>query len=77
MSDGVTFLWAENYTPDFIQLESKRGDYETYCRNETCELELNIDITAVRCSKCGWEVPKGADLNEIKFCCHCGRRVTA
>lgn len=41
-----------------------------------CTLEINIDCTAVCCSKCGYEIPKGTNLNEVKLCPSCDREVT-
>lgn len=40
----------------------------------TCEFELNTDMTAIRCDKCGYELPKGTDLKATRFCGGCGRR---
>ena len=40
-----------------------------------CELEINTDMTAVKCSKCGYVVPKGTDLMSVKYCAGCGRKV--
>lgn len=41
----------------------------------TCELEINTDVNAIRCSKCGYVVPKGTDLMGIRYCASCGRKV--
>ena len=48
---------------------------EVFNPTETCELEISTDMTAIRCSKCGWKVPKKANLANINFCQKCGRRV--
>lgn len=42
---------------------------------ETCELEINTDMTAVKCSRCGYVVPKGTNLMNVKYCAGCGRKV--
>ena len=58
------------------------GDYvmkricEVFNPVQTCELEISTDMTDVRCSKCGWKVPKKANLANINFCQNCGRKVT-
>lgn len=44
-------------------------------RLETCELEINADMTAIKCSKCGYVVPKGTDLMSVRYCSGCGRKV--
>ena len=41
----------------------------------TCRMELSTDMEHVRCTKCGYKVPHGADLTETRFCGGCGRRV--
>ena len=43
--------------------------------NGTCEFELNTDMTAIRCDKCGYELPKGTDLKATRFCGGCGSQV--
>lgn len=40
----------------------------------TCELEFNTDMTAIRCSKCGYELPYGSDLMQTRFCGGCGAK---
>ena len=40
-----------------------------------CEFELNTDMSAIRCSSCGYELPKGTDLAETRFCGGCGKAV--
>lgn len=75
MSDGVTFLWALNGWPDFIKLEGKRGDYETYYPAETCE---DVGHYCFTCSKCGWTAnePRHAFGGFWpKFCPECGAKV--
>ena len=42
---------------------------------ETCELEINTDMTAIKCSGCGYVVPKGTNLMSVKYCAGCGRQV--
>lgn len=39
----------------------------------TCKFELNIDMTAIRCSACGYELPKGTNLLATRFCGGCGK----
>ena len=41
----------------------------------TCEFELNTEMTAIRCDKCGYELPKGTDLGATRFCGGCRRAV--
>ena len=41
----------------------------------TCELELNTDMTAVRCDACGHVMPPGTDLMSVNYCPNCGRKV--
>ena len=41
----------------------------------TCELEINTDMTAIRCSKCGYVLPKGTNLMGVRYCAGCGRKV--
>jgi len=41
----------------------------------TCEFELNTDMTAIRCDKCDYELPKGTDLKATRFCGGCGKAV--
>ena len=41
----------------------------------TCELELNTDMTAVRCDACGHVMPPGTDLMSVNYCPNCGRLV--
>ena len=50
-----------------------RIDYEEL-GSGACEFELNTDMTAIRCDKCGYELPKGTDLKATRFCGGCGRR---
>lgn len=38
-----------------------------------CEFELNTDMTAIRCDKCGYELPAGVSLSKTKRCGGCGR----
>lgn len=40
-----------------------------------CEMKIDIDMNAIRCSKCGYKLPFGTDLGETRFCGGCGRRV--
>ena len=40
-----------------------------------CEFEINIDMTAIRCSACGYELPKGTSLRSTRFCGGCGKAV--
>lgn len=40
-----------------------------------CEFELNTDMSAIRCSACGYELPKGTNLLETRFCGGCGKAV--
>ena len=41
----------------------------------TCELEINTDMTAIRCSKCGYVLPKGTNLMGVRYCAGCGAKV--
>ena len=41
----------------------------------TGELDFNIDMSAIRCTACGFELPKGSPLTEIRYCFHCGAKV--
>ena len=43
----------------------------------TCEFELNTDMTAIKCSECGYKLPKGADLTATNFCGGCGAKVVS
>jgi hypothetical protein len=47
-----------------IEYEPKRGE---------CEMEINIDMTAIQCDKCGYKIPKGTDLKKTRFCGGCGK----
>lgn len=44
---------------------------------DMCELEINTDMTAIKCSRCGYVVPKGTDLMSVHYCAGCGRKVIA
>ena len=39
-----------------------------------CEFELNTDMDAIRCDKCGYELPVGTSLRAMRYCGGCGRR---
>lgn len=41
----------------------------------TCKLELATDMESIRCSACGYKLPKGTDLKATKFCGGCGCEV--
>lgn len=41
----------------------------------TCKLELATDMESIRCSVCGYKLPKGTDLKATKFCGGCGCEV--
>lgn len=65
---------------DCVILHDESGKHEPMefvpkAGNGTCEFELNTDMTAIRCDKCGYELPKGTDLKATRFCGGCGRRV--
>ena len=64
---------------DCVILNDESGEYEPMkftpeLGSGTCELELNTDMTAIRCDKCGYELPKGTNLKATRFCGGCGRR---
>lgn len=46
-----------------------------WLREEECEFGINTDATAIRCSKCGYQLPVGTDLEGTRFCGGCGRPV--
>lgn len=57
--------------------DDKEGAIEAWnTRYErTCALEINTDMSAIRCGKCGYEVSRGTVLQDVKFCPNCGARV--
>lgn len=59
--EGRTLGWV--VSPDAVQ---GRGE---------CEFELNTDMSAIRCSSCGYKLPKGTDLGDTRFCGGCGKAV--
>ena len=40
-----------------------------------CVFEINTDATAIKCSSCGYSLPKGTDLGDTRFCGGCGKSV--
>ena len=40
-----------------------------------CVFEINTDATAIKCSSCGYSLPKGTDLGDTRFCGGCGKAV--
>ena len=40
-----------------------------------CVFEINTDATAIKCSSCGYSLPKGTDLDDTRFCGGCGQAV--
>lgn len=66
VDDGI---WIKKYDWQAIadELNAKLG-------SGTCEFEINTDMTAVKCSECGYKLPKGADLATTRFCGGCGKR---
>ena len=51
------------------------ADLRLQLMEQTCELEINTDMTAVKCSRCGYVVPKGSNLMSVRYCAGCGRQV--
>jgi hypothetical protein len=51
------------------------ADLRGLLNEQTCELEINTDMTAVKCSRCGYVVPKGTNLMSVRYCAGCGRQV--
>lgn len=41
--------------------------------DDMCEWEPNLVLDALRCSKCGYELPAGVSLSKTKRCGGCGR----
>ena len=41
----------------------------------TCELDLDFCMEYIVCQSCGYELPHGTHLDEIKYCPNCGSRV--
>ena len=40
-----------------------------------CEFEIDIDMAAIKCDRCGYSLPMGTDLSMTRFCGGCGRKV--
>ena len=76
ISDCCTYASYDGctYYASGIRLQAIADELSAELGSGTCELELNTDMTAIRCDKCGYELPKGTDLKATRFCCGCGRR---
>lgn len=51
---GITYLWPSKKFPSFIRLEGRRGEYEVYKPERTCEFVGDIEHPP-KCSVCGWQ----------------------
>ncbi len=77
--DGTTFIWAHKEWPDFIKLEGKRGDYETYFPERTCydknksARERGAILFLWRCSNC--DESYDTEMDRLNYCPNCGARV--
>ena len=68
---GITYLWASNEFPSFVRLEGKRGDYEVYVPERTCENLSNTNY--FHCSECNERTYSSED--EFNYCPNCGAKV--
>lgn len=41
----------------------------------TCELEINTDMSAIICTRCGCDIPKGTNLLKLERCPNCHAKV--
>ena len=69
---GVTYLWLSKEFPPFIRLEGKRGDYEVYTPELTCNLIEDGDL--LHCSNCGGAAAKRS-WARWTYCPNCGAKV--
>lgn len=73
MSETV-FIWAHKDWPEFILLEGRRGDRQTYAQEHTCYNTWDCELTGrlrFQCSECGAVSLEIAPI----FCPNCGRKV--
>lgn len=54
---GTVFVWTHKDWPEFIVLEGRRGDRQTYAQERTCKFvsSKGCDYPPV-CSACGFEL---------------------
>ena len=79
---GITYLWLSKEFPPFIRLEGKRGDYEVYTPERTCEIEssfLNDFTSEHECwyefeMQCGYRFTWD-EMEPPRCCPNCGAKV--
>lgn len=69
---GITYLWLNKGFPPFVRLEGRRGDYEVYKPELTCNLIEDGD--SLHCSNCGGAAEKQSWVY-WNYCPNCGARV--
>lgn len=77
---GTVFVWTHKDWPEFIVLEGRRGDRQTYAQERTCtNASYRLDESRFHCSECGFgcwvkDVADGRDKLP-NFCPNCGAKV--
>ena len=81
---GITYLWASKEFPPFIRLDGRRGDYEVYTPERTCEMYRD-NCGTWHCKSCehgadtitgsGGVLESWSDSWPPNYCPNCGARV--